>query len=227
MKKNNDNLEVYLDLFKTVFEKAPNMGINLLNKNYTVLWANKAMAIGSRKELHEMIGQPCYKAFRDRKKPCDICILQIVSKEKKSIIMERSGEYPERKPYYVEIRAYPIFDKNNTIKYVFEILIPIDKEKKAQEQQRKYIESLEKSIKELNANSQIDSKIKLSKNKNLTLREQEILKLISQGFSNIEIASILKISLDTVKTHVKNIFLKLDVSDRTKAAVWASSHNLI
>ena len=57
----------------------------------------------------------------------------------------------------------------------------------------------------------------------LTPREQEVLKLVARGFSNREIADILSISPDTVKTHVRNIFSKLSVTDRIQAAVWAVS----
>jgi LuxR family maltose regulon positive regulatory protein len=51
----------------------------------------------------------------------------------------------------------------------------------------------------------------------LTLREREVLAMISQGSSNKQIARALEISPETVKSHVKNIFLKLAVSTRTEA----------
>ena len=53
----------------------------------------------------------------------------------------------------------------------------------------------------------------------LTNREQEILLLIAQGMSNQEIADELFITLKTVKTHVSNILAKLEVEDRTQAAI--------
>lgn len=53
--------------------------------------------------------------------------------------------------------------------------------------------------------------------KELTQKEIEILKLISEGYSNKQISSILKISENTVKTHLNNIFEKLDASSRTEA----------
>jgi len=51
----------------------------------------------------------------------------------------------------------------------------------------------------------------------LTTREREVLAMISEGFTNKRIARILEISPETVKTHVKNIFLKLAVSTRAEA----------
>lgn len=55
----------------------------------------------------------------------------------------------------------------------------------------------------------------------LTKREMEVLKLIAEGLYNKEIADRLTISEKTVKNHVSNIFRKIDVSDRTQAAVFA------
>ncbi|HAJ55439.1 MAG TPA: DNA-binding response regulator, partial [Lactobacillus sp.] len=55
----------------------------------------------------------------------------------------------------------------------------------------------------------------------LTNREREVLQLIAQGKSNQEIATALFITLKTVKTHVSNILAKLDVEDRTQAAIYA------
>lgn len=61
---------------------------------------------------------------------------------------------------------------------------------------------------------------------NLTSREIEVLELIAEGMINKEIAKQLYISEKTVKNHVSNIFKKLDVSDRTQAAIYAFKHNL-
>ncbi|MEO7991444.1 MAG: LuxR C-terminal-related transcriptional regulator [Chryseolinea sp.] len=51
----------------------------------------------------------------------------------------------------------------------------------------------------------------------ISKRELEVLQLMSQGFSNQEIADKLFISLNTVKTHSSNLFLKLEVKRRTQA----------
>ncbi len=61
----------------------------------------------------------------------------------------------------------------------------------------------------------------------LTRREVEVLKLIAEGLFNKEIAAKLDISERTVKNHVSNIFKKIDVSDRTQAAVFAIKNNLV
>jgi DNA-binding NarL/FixJ family response regulator len=52
----------------------------------------------------------------------------------------------------------------------------------------------------------------------LTRREEEILGLLTQGYSNKEIADRLSVSFDTVRTHLKHIYEKLHVRSRTEAA---------
>jgi two-component system, NarL family, response regulator LiaR len=59
-----------------------------------------------------------------------------------------------------------------------------------------------------------------------TARELEVLVLIGQGKSNQEIADELFIGIKTVKTHVSNILSKLDVEDRTRAAIYAHRHGI-
>lgn len=61
----------------------------------------------------------------------------------------------------------------------------------------------------------------------LTNREKEVLQLIAQGYANQEIADELFITLKTVKTHVSNILSKLEVEDRTQAAIYAFRHDLV
>ncbi len=61
----------------------------------------------------------------------------------------------------------------------------------------------------------------------LTKRELEVLIEVANGKLNKEIANELKISERTVKNHISNIFKKIDVSDRTQAAVFAIKNDLI
>ena len=61
----------------------------------------------------------------------------------------------------------------------------------------------------------------------LTRRELDVLKLLSFGMYNKEVAEKLNISERTVKNHVSNIFKKIEVTDRTQAAVFAIRNNLI
>lgn len=78
----------------------------------------------------------------------------------------------------------------------------------------------------------LNSKMKNMKNdhdklESLTKRELDVLKNLSVGMYNKEIATKLDISERTVKNHVSNIFKKIGVSDRTQAAVFAIRNNLV
>ena len=58
---------------------------------------------------------------------------------------------------------------------------------------------------------------------NSLLREKEVLRLIASGASNREIAEALYISEGTVKNHVTHILSRLNLRDRTQAAIFANS----
>jgi DNA-binding CsgD family transcriptional regulator len=70
-------------------------------------------------------------------------------------------------------------------------------------------------------NTSLISQLELSK------REMEILNLLAEGHSNQEIASKLFVSISTVKTHLQNLFEKLDVKRRIQAVEKAKRLNLI
>lgn len=60
----------------------------------------------------------------------------------------------------------------------------------------------------------------------LTDREQEVLRLLSQGYANREISEALHITEGTAKNHVSSVIEKLGLRDRTQAALWAVRHGL-
>jgi two-component system, NarL family, response regulator DegU len=61
----------------------------------------------------------------------------------------------------------------------------------------------------------------------LTRREREILALVSEGYSNRELAKMIWVTEQTVKFHLSNIYRKLDVSNRTEASRWAHKHRMV
>jgi DNA-binding NarL/FixJ family response regulator len=61
----------------------------------------------------------------------------------------------------------------------------------------------------------------------LTDRETDVLKLMTSGISNREIAKALRISEGTVRNHASSIFSKLGVTDRTKAVLYALREGLV
>ena len=85
---------------------------------------------------------------------------------------------------------------------------------------------------ELAIEQEVSKKVEYHRNhvelhEDLTAREHDVLQLIAKGYENQRIADELFISLKTVKTHVSNILAKLEVSDRTQAAVYAFQHHLV
>lgn len=58
----------------------------------------------------------------------------------------------------------------------------------------------------------------------LTNREKEVLKLVRCGYTNKEIAEILKVSIHTSKVHVASILDKLNLKNRLQAAIWAQEN---
>ena len=89
-------------------------------------------------------------------------------------------------------------------------------------------ETLKKAIFDVyNGETFIEPSLTVLLNSSLAERDVEVLKLIASGMFNKEIASTLCISERTVKNHVSNIFKKIEVSDRTQAAVFAIKNNLV
>jgi DNA-binding NarL/FixJ family response regulator len=61
----------------------------------------------------------------------------------------------------------------------------------------------------------------------LTPREMDVLHLLIKGRSNKEIGSALNVTEDTVKAHFRTLFAKLNVRDRTEAAISAIQHGIV
>ena len=62
---------------------------------------------------------------------------------------------------------------------------------------------------------------------NLTTREMQILKLITEGYSNTDITNELSLSINTIKVHVASILQKLEVNDRLQAALKAIKNKIV
>ena len=58
----------------------------------------------------------------------------------------------------------------------------------------------------------------------LTDREQDVLTLLAQGMTNKDIAQSLFLSVRTIEAHLRNVYGKLDVNNRTEAVLWAVQH---
>ena len=76
-------------------------------------------------------------------------------------------------------------------------------------------------------NSKVGETETTYKNYDLTAREAQILKLMTEGYSNMEIAQHLVISVNTTKAHVASILQKLEVDDRLQAALKALKYQIV
>ncbi len=87
--------------------------------------------------------------------------------------------------------------------------------------------SISHIVLEAAAKSQQSEILKPEKDYGLTSRESQILKLITEGYSNNEIANQLFVSINTTKAHVASILQKLEVDDRLQAALKALKERLV
>ncbi len=128
-----------------------------------------------------------------------------------------------------ENAVYPVFDKMGKVVNSVSLRFNTSGLKKQIQEQHEQILFLEASLRANNQNeNQADSPMGLGKSDSgLTNREIEVLAHIAQGYTNNEISGILFISPHTVKSHMINIFNKLNVNDRTQAAVLATQKGII
>ena len=111
------------------------------------------------------------------------------------------------KPLYSQ-SIYPVYDGNGNIRATFSIGTPLSKQS-----------APDPSFHEEDPYQSTQSK--------LTKREVQVLRLVAGGSTNTAISEILAISPHTVKSHIIHIFNKLNVNDRTQAAVWATRHKIL
>ena len=130
-------LNVALSVFSTLFDNVTNPGMNLLDRNYRVLWANKGMSIAARRPLAEMLGKPCYAAFLMRSEPCEPCMLKVVSETGQPYAGKRLVDLHDGTKNLTHVGAYPIFDSTG-LQYVIEIITPSVKK---EGQRRAYLDS--------------------------------------------------------------------------------------
>ena len=177
----------------------------------------------------DAVGKICYDFFYDRQNPCDDCPLQDVFATGRTQITERYLDFPDGTRRWGEVKAYPVRDEDHTIVAAFVIVFDVTERKKVTETQERYSKYLSKKLHTSTGKEQTiylddgDIAIKTS----LTAREKDVLRLLTEGYTNTQISDMLTISPHTVKSHVINIFNKLGVSDRTQAAVLAIRYKLI
>lgn len=200
----------------------------IIAPDYTLLWLNKSMGIIHGKPCEDASGKICYKYFYDRKQPCNDCPLNEVFATGKTHIAERYLDFPDGKRRWGEVKAYPVRGEDNSLEAAIVIVFDITDRKNASEKNKQYTKYLFKKLdaqRDIEESAFINDDISIMIS--LTKREREVLHLLIEGHTNIQISDMLIITPNTVKSHVINIFNKLGVSDRTQAAVMAIRYNLV
>ncbi|QTA90958.1 LuxR C-terminal-related transcriptional regulator [Desulfonema magnum] len=144
--------------------------------------------------------------------------------------LSRGQTTPDQCPGFTspicENAIYPVYDKDGNLASTVAIETAPQNEQDSNKQ-KKYIESLEKKLAEEKQKRKISENEDIEIQTDLTDREIQVLCLVAEGATNAEISDTLFISPHTVKSHIINIFNKLNVNDRTRAAVWAVRNKIV
>ena len=193
---------------------------SIVSPDYKILWANKTMATVGRCSNDKAVGRLCYDLLRDRKTPCPGCPMKKVLESGRTYVSKKWEVLVNGATRWCKTRAYPIRDNDRRIRSVIMLVIDVTP-KKGKSKHRLPFSDQTAQAKSKTTHTARPVQIAL------TPRERDVLALIVEGHSNVELSRILKISINTVKSHVVHIFNKLDVNDRTKAAVLATRYNLL
>ena len=201
----------------------------IFDMNYIALWVNKSMAWIHQTEPEKVIGQVCYEACYGRTEPCEDCPLEPVRRTGRTQVTEKWLDFPDGVRRWGEIHAYPIRGNDNNVLAIIVIVFDITNQKRSFQKQKDYSKYLSEKLKETTGEVQ---QVRLGEgditiNVKLSRRATEILRLMTEGYSNVQISELLSISPNTVKSHVNHIFNKLGVNDSTHAAVLATRHRLL
>ena len=201
----------------------------IFDLDHRILWINEAMAAIYQCYPENVIGKVCYESFKNRSVPCPSCPIEKVYQTGRTHVTEKWHDFPDGKRRWGEVRTYPVRGNNKQVVAVIVIIIEITQKKECLRRQKNYSEFLSLKLDESRKKNQ---KVKLDGGNikltvNLSRREAEVLRLVTEGYTNSQISDLLSISYHTVKSHVDNIFNKLGINDRTQAAVLATRHNLV
>jgi len=192
-----------------------NMHFSVIDKSCRIIWSSREIA------EKKLIGKFCYNIYQNRKNPCLKCPMNNIFHENESCHMDKWIDIPPCSNKYAGMRAQPIYDQDVKVIYVIKIGLYFSEMPPIPQKPGNHIKALQQILPPKESLSFQKNHFKLSR------RQHEVLYLISEGYSNNDISNILSISPHTVKTHVINIFNKLNVYDRTHAAVLATRHKLI
>ena len=201
----------------------------IFDRDFRIVWINKAMAAIHKCDSEKVVGQTCYRALKGCDHICDSCFLNEVIQKGRTRIVERWADFPGGERRWGEVHAYPVRGLDKNVSAVIILVFETTASKYALQQQRDYTDLLEQRLsekeggpKKVNLNSDgLAISIKLSH------RETDVLRLITEGYTNTQISELLHISANTVKSYVNGLFNKMGVNDRTQAAVLATRNRIV
>lgn len=217
------SFETVSELFYNTFFQGIDFHCNVMDRNYRIVWHNFVEPESRRPGLF------CHAFYHKRVDPCDVCSVRNVFATGKPCLLEKQmfDRLPDGRPRWAEIRAYPIKDRGMEVKFVITIGFEITDRKYAPGSSKAPNGNMPKSAEMVGNSARTRNLPGVLRGSSLTARELEVLSLMAEGYSNLDIASILSLSPHTVKSHTVHIFNKLGVNDRTAAAILASRLNLI
>jgi DNA-binding CsgD family transcriptional regulator len=197
--------------------------LDIIDHEFRILWTSfPPPDLDSR-------GRPCYEIYHGRTEPCRACPVKMVFQSGVAAVTEKQVKLPHVHRLWGEVRTYPVRDERGRVTHALKICLDVSDKKTTDTRQQSYLHNLETTLRgvdrrEAPAPTTIPPGDLTDP---LSGREVQVLRLMTQGFTNKEIARILAISPHTIKTHVTHIFDKLGVNDRSQAAVQAFRLRLI
>jgi PAS domain S-box-containing protein len=201
----------------------------IFDRDCRIVWINKAMAAIHQCDWEMVAGESCRRVFQGCNHVCNACILKEVIKKGRTMVAEQWADFPGGERRWGEVHAYPVRGLDRSVSAVIVIVFETTASKHALQQQRDYTELLEQRLSEKENGPR---KVNLDGGEmpicvKLSRRETDVLRLITEGYTNTQISELLDISANTVKSYVNGVFNKLGVNDRTQAAVLATRNHLV
>lgn len=213
----------------TVWQVLESLGesVAVVDRDYRLVWVRDPFMNPAAQAAIDM-GDYCYSVFIGRDEPCGKdCPVARVFATGRPCSIEKSFIGPDGLERWREARAFPIVDGNGRVAFVARIGFDITRRKQRQTRKNRAYENLAQTLDELNQLHLNQMPFQPPTGAPLTKRELEVLRLMAKGLSTPQLAEVLKVSSNTAKRHVANIFNKLGVNSRAQAAAWAAKQGLV
>lgn len=202
----------------------------IFDRDFRVVWINQSMAAIHRCDPEKVVGKLCYQSLHGCEHMCGgKCPLEGAIAKGRTHVVESWMDVPGGGRRWGEVHAYPVRDQEKNVSAVIVLVFETTARKNTLQQQRDYTGLLEQRLREKERGPR---KVDLGKGDvtlsvKLSRRENDVLRLITEGFTNTQISELLDISGNTVKSYVNSLFNKLGVNDRTQAAVLATRNHIV